>query len=231
MSETASPSGFMTRRNVLIGGVGLACAGMALAGARETAVEPLPEGALERMLPQSFGRWHAIPAGGVVLPPKSELSDKTYNDVLVRVYEDGAGAAVALLLAYGAFQGRDMQLHRPEVCYPAAGFDIKSSQVLGLTIPAQPLITAKLLDTQSQQRSEQVLYWTRVGHEFPTSPMEQRWSVVTQNLHGRVPDGILVRTSVAAPDVQTALPMLRNFVDAMLESSPAAARRLLVGQA
>ena len=231
MSEPRRLTGFATRRNVLIGGVGLACAGLAIAGARETAVEPLPDGALERLMPQTLGSWRAIPAGGVILPAESELSDKTYNDVLVRVYEDGAGAAVALLLAYGAFQGRDMQLHRPEICYPAAGFDIKSSRVLDLEIPAQPLITAKLLDARAQQRREQVLYWTRVGDEFPTSPMQQRLAVVTQNLHGQVPDGILVRTSTITPDTDTALPVLRRFVDAMLQSSPAQTRRLLVGRA
>jgi EpsI family protein len=231
MSEAASLSRFATRRNVLVGGLGLACCGLAFAGARETALEPLPDGALERLMPQTLGPWRAIRAGGVVLPPESELSDKTYNDVLVRVYENGAGGAIALLLAYGAFQGRDMQLHRPEVCYPAAGFAIKSTQVLGLSIPAQPLIAARLLDTQSQQRSEQVLYWTRVGQEFPTSPMEQRLAVVRQNLRGNVPDGILVRTSTVASDAQAALPTLRGFVDAMLEASPAATRRLLVGQA
>ena len=230
MSENVT-SPFVTRRNILVGGVGLACAGLAFAGERKTEVDSLPEGELERLMPQKLGRWQAVEAGGVVLPPESELSDKTYNDVLVRVYTDGDQSAVALLVAYGAFQGRDMQLHRPEACYPASGFVIKSSEILDLEMPSEPRIAAKLLDTQARQRREQVLYWTRVGNEFPTSPMQQRVSVVTQNLRGRVPDGILVRASVTRPDTRAALPLLRGFVAEMLEATPAPMHRLLVGQA
>ena len=220
-----------TRRNILIGGVGLACSGLALAGARKTDIDPLPEGALDRTVPRTFGKWHAVPARDVVLPPKGELSDQTYNDVLVRVYQDGSGAAVALLLAYGSLQGRDMQLHRPELCYPAAGFAIKSAETITLRMANEPAISARLLDTASQTRPEQILYWTRIGHDFPTTQMAQRWSVVRQNLNGKVPDGILVRTSTITPSSEDALPVLRGFVETMMETAPAATRKLLVGQA
>jgi EpsI family protein len=220
-----------TRRDVLIGGAGLLCAGAGVAAARETAVEPLPEGVLEEATPQGFGAWRAIPASGVVLPAESELSDKIYNDVMVRAYQNDRGAAVTLLLAYGASQGPEMQLHRPEACYPAAGFAIKDTQPVNLPLAGGPSINAKLLDTESPARREQVLYWTRVGDRFPTSPMEQRWAVVRQNFAGNVPDGILVRTSLQASDAEAALPVLRSFVTAMVDGAPAPFRRLLVGPA
>jgi len=221
----------VTRRNILIGGVGLACSGLAWAGARKTDIDELPEGALERFVPQTLGPWTAVPTGNVVLPAKGELSDKTYNDVLVRVYRNAAGEGVALLLAYGSLQARDMQLHRPELCYPAAGFVIKSDETVSVRVPNEPPITARLLDTASQTRPEQVLYWTRIGEDFPTTQMAQRWSVVRQNLRGQVPDGILVRTSTVAPDAKTALPLLRGFVADLVDNAPVATRRLLVGQA
>lgn len=221
----------VTRRNVIVGGIGLACSGVALAGAREAEIEPLPEGALDRLVPGRFGQWSAIEAGGVVVPPKSEMSDKAYNDVLIRVYQGPEGAAVALLLAYGSLQGRDMQLHRPELCYPAAGFAIKGAETLDLRLPNEPVISARLLDTASQARPEQVLYWTRIGPDFPTTQLAQRWSVLRQNLQGQVPDGILVRTSTVAEDSSAAMPVLRSFVEAMMHDSPPATRKLLIGRA
>lgn len=221
----------LTRRNMIVGGLGLACSGIALAGAREASIEPLPEGALDRLVPARIGDWRAIEAGGVVLPAEGDLSDQTYNDVLVRVYQDGAGAAVALLLAYGSLQGRDMQLHRPELCYPAAGFEIRQAETLDLRLPNEPVISARLLDTASQVRPEQVLYWTRIGDEFPTTQLAQRISVVRHNLAGEVPDGILVRTSTVAQDGPAALPILRGFIATLVRDAPPATRKLLIGQA
>ena len=228
---TGGNSASRTRRDVLIGGAGLLCAGVGIAAARESAVDPLPKGALQEATPQGFGAWRAVPAGSVVLPAESELSDKIYNDVMVRAYQNDSGEAVTLLLAYGAFQGPEMQLHRPEVCYPAAGFAIKDTQAVDLPLARGQMINAKLLDTESPARKEQVLYWTRVGDRFPMSPMAQRWAVISQNFQGNVPDGMLVRTSVQGPDAEVALPLLRSFVTAMLGGASAPFRRLLVGHA
>lgn len=217
-----------TRRDLLIGGVGLLCAGTSVAVAQNTTMDALPPGALEDGLPLTFEGWRAIPASGVVLPTESTLTDRLYSDVVVRTYEDGRDA-VTLLLAYGALQSGGMQMHRPELCYPAAGFAISSSQIVNLPLDSDRRITAKLLDTRSSVRKEQVLYWTRIGSEFPSSRIEQRWAVLRQNFRGRVPDGTLVRTSVVAQDAATALPILNSFVSAMVKGIQAPARQLVLG--
>lgn len=217
-----------TRRDLLIGGAGLLCAGTSVAVAQNTAVEALPPGALEEALPREFGSWRAMPAAGVVLPPEGSLTDRLYSDVVVRAYEDGR-SAVTLLLAYGALQSGGMQMHRPELCYPAAGFAINSSQLVNLPLDRERRIRAKLLDTRSSVRKEQVLYWTRIGDEFPTSRVEQRWAVLRQNFVGRVPDGMLVRTSTVAQNSEAALPILNSFVAAMIRGVRSSARDLLFG--
>lgn len=221
----------MTRRNLLVGTVGLACAGMALAAARESEAEPLSEDALGRVVPEQFAGWTSVPSGYVVLPSQNDLTDEVYNDVLIRVYQHADGASVAFLMAYGSLQSRDMQLHRPELCYPAAGFAIQSAETLELRLPGQPAIGARLLGTASQARPEQVLYWTRIGNEFPTTQLAQRWAVVRHNLRGEMPDGILVRMSTVSEDAASAFPVLRTFIGDLMNASPMAARRLLVGQA
>jgi len=223
-------SNITSRRDVLIGSVGLLCAGTSVFVTGQTDVDPLPKGTLENALPPALGAWRAVPADGIVLPPQSDLSKKLYNDVMIRAYEN-SGTIVMLLLAYGASQAEELQMHRPEVCYPAAGFGIRSSQVVQLPLGKRGVIDAKLLETESSVRKEQVLYWSRVGNHFPTSQLSQRWAVLRENLAGRVPDGILVRTSTVGSGPQAALPVLRSFAEAMLANAPPSARRLLVGRA
>ncbi|MBC7285128.1 exosortase-associated protein EpsI, V-type [Hoeflea sp.] len=222
-------SAVASRRDLLIGSLGLLCAGASVFAARDSDVEPLPKGALESAVPKVLGAWRAVPAGGIVLPPQSDLSQRLYNDVMVRGYQNG-GAVVMLLLAYGAVQGESMQMHRPETCYPASGFGIRSAQLVQLPLAGGHAIGAKFLDTESTVRKEQVLYWTRVGEHFPTSQLSQRWAVLQENLAGRLPDGILVRTSTVASGPKAAFPVLRSFAAAMIANAPAPARRLLVGQ-
>ncbi|WP_299309988.1 exosortase C-terminal domain/associated protein EpsI [uncultured Croceicoccus sp.] len=218
-----------SRRDVLVGSVGLLCAGASVLATGEKDVDALPRGALKNAFPHVLGEWRAVPAGNVVLPPQSKLSDQLYNDVMVRGYENG-DAMVVLLLAYGAVQNKSMQMHRPEGCYPASGFGILSSQVVQLPLADGHDINAKFLVTESNVRKEQVLYWSRVGNHFPTSLLSQRWAVLQESLAGRSPDGILVRTSTIANRPQAALPLLRSFADAMIAHAPTTARRLLTGR-
>ena len=217
-----------TRRDLLIGGVGLLCAGGSVAVAQNTTVDRLPAHALEDALPQTLGNWRAMPAAAVVMPPEGSLTDRLYSNVMVRAYQDGRNE-VTLLLAYGALQSGGMQMHRPELCYPAAGFAIDSSRRVDLPLGNGRTIAAKLLDTRSSVRKEQVLYWTRIGREFPTSRIDQRWTVLRENFAGRIPDGMLVRTSVVADNAEQALPILDSFVSDMTHSVKAPARKLLFG--
>lgn len=217
-----------TRRDLLIGGIGVLCAGASVAVAQNTDVDPLPARALEDALPQMLGKWSAMPAAAVVMPPEGSLTDRLYSNVMVRAYQDGQNE-VTLLLAYGALQSGGMQMHRPELCYPAAGFAIDSSRRVDLPLDNGRTIAAKLLDTRSSVRKEQVLYWTRIGREFPTSRIDQRWTVLRENFAGRIPDGMLVRTSVVAQDANRALPILNSFVSAMTQDVAAPARKLLFG--
>lgn len=217
-----------TRRDVIVGGLGLACAAASIGLTQNADVKPIGAEALEQALPQSLGAWRSIPAAGVVLPPEGSLTKRLYSNVMVRAYADGT-SAVTLLLAYGAIQSGNMQMHRPELCYPAAGFAIASSQRVDIPLTADRAIAAKLLETRSSVRAEQVLYWTRVGGEFPTTRLEQRWSVLRQNFTGQVPDGMLVRTSIAASSSAAALPILENFVDALIKGVSPGTRKLLLG--
>jgi EpsI family protein len=79
-------------------------------------------------------------------------------------------------------------------------------------------------------RNESVLYWTRIGNDIPTSWAEQRWAVAKENLDGRIPDGILVRTSLVSPDsLDKAREILGGFVRNLLTAVSPEGRKLLIG--
>lgn len=217
------------RRDLLVGGACLA--GAALGGATSALNRPreLPEGGLDALIPAQIGPWRSAGAHGVVVAEEGEELPGRYDDLLARVYEAETLPPVTLLVAYGASQRDDVRIHRPEGCYPAAGFSLSDREPVRLRFAGAPTISAHILLAQSVLRTEQVLYWTRIGREFPTSSMAQRWVVVRENVAGRVPDGVLVRVSAPSPDRTRALSSFRAFLGALLARSSPATAHLLVG--
>jgi len=55
----------------------------------------------------------------VVDPQTRELLDKLYSETLSRTYVNANGYRIMLSLAYGSDQRDSLQVHKPEVCYPA----------------------------------------------------------------------------------------------------------------
>jgi EpsI family protein len=134
-----------------------------------------------------------------------------------------------LLVAFGGVQSGNAQLHRPEVCYPAAGFDLDGWQDLALPLSGRG-VSARAVTASAPGRIEQILYWTRIGRDFPTSSLAQRWSILRHSLRGSLPDGTLVRISTIDPDRGRALKSLRTFAASLLQSGTPQLRELLVGK-
>ena len=114
------------------------------------------------------------------------------------------GAACDLLVAHGGNQSDLLQLHRPEVCYPALGFAITSKQKTTLAMPGGGTLPVVQLVAVSGERRENIIYWTRLGEFFPTSGSEQRSVLLRSAMQGFVPDGVLVRASLIDDDSEAA---------------------------
>ncbi len=220
----------LTRRDMLLGTALLATTGLGLAATTLNRPRKLPGGGLEALVPEQLGAWRSIGNAGVIAAEEGDLSRSTYDEVLTRVYVAEGQPPIMLLIAYGGNQSGTTQLHRPEACYPAAGFVLSKPRDILVEATAGRAIPARLVEATSTSRTEQILYWTRVGDDFPRSPAQQRWAVVRDNLRGEVPDGILVRVSTIGEQLPNALSVLTGFVQA-LTSAAASARALLVGQA
>lgn len=227
MNHLTRPS----RRDLLLGMATLSAAGAAWAGTPTKVQKSIPDGGLEKLIPDRVGAWTFATASGLVLPPPDQLARLLYDQQVARTYTAPDRPAVMLLLAYGSSQGGMLQIHRPEICYPASGFELSNSVETSISLPSGYAIPARRFTGRSDARVEQVLYWTRIGDYLPVSWTRQRLAVMYSNFAGYVPDGLLVRASLISNDPVSAQRTLTDFFRAMLQGMTLPQRRMLIGSA
>ena len=206
----------MDRRSIIIG-AGLTAAG-ALAYLRTPVAvnEAFKPAGFSAAIPVTVGGWTSRKSAEVVLPPQDD-SNKLYENLETRIYEGPSLPAIMLLIAFSSIQQNDIQVHRPEVCYPASGYPILWSQPIELGFGSTSLAGRELLADRGGLR-ERIVYWVRVGNAFPTNWAEQRTTMALQNLQGSIPDGALFRvSSIEEPDSSKSV-ALRQFIEIFLST-------------
>lgn len=185
---------------------------------------------LEQMVPVQFGDWREEQQNQVqmVNPQTKELLDKLYSQILTRTYVNTDGYKIMLSLAYGSDQRGGMQAHKPEVCYPAQGFTLKSNAP-GMLTTVFGEIPVRRLDTALGARQEPVTYWFTVGDRVVGGTIYKRLVEMRYGLTGQIPDGLLFRASSIDPDPARAYRAHEQFVNQMLQSIPPANRQRLSG--
>ncbi|WP_133365829.1 exosortase-associated protein EpsI, V-type [Qipengyuania sediminis] len=220
----------LDRRKVLLG-LGLAAmSGIAQARMPKPVVPRISKDRFTALVPKHVGDFTFDSESGLVLPPSDALSDRLYDNLVTRTYTNRAGQTVMLLIAYNNKQDGVLQIHRPETCYPAGGYELSEVRPIEVPITTAKALPAQVFAANSDERNEVVLYWTRVGERYPRRWHEQRWAVAEANLQGIVPDGVLARVSAIGNDKGAITPMLSGFVRDLHHASGDHARRLLFGQ-
>jgi EpsI family protein len=187
---------------------------------------------LELAFPKQFGEWTVddrVPVQ-VVSPDAQALLNELYSQVISRVYVDRRGDRIMLSVAYGGDQSEATRAHRPEVCYPAQGFDILSNEI-GTVKTAERAIRVRRLVTKRDMRIEPVTYWVIVGDEISLSGTEQKWRQMTYGFKGIIPDGMLVRVSNISSKAGEAYALQDQFIASMASAIPVAVRSRIVGLA
>jgi len=192
---------FLIAGLVLVGASGLAY------GLRPTPVVELRDVDLERQIPSSFGSWHEVRTGQVQvdLAPRGENGEPEatliwpYDKTLTRVYKRADGQTLMLALAWGSKQRQEIKVHRPELCYAGQGLRVVEHRNTPLELSSGTQVVATRLLTKNNARMEPVTYWIRIGDKISFSAWQSRIQILQEGLHGRIPDGILVRVSQALP--------------------------------
>ena len=215
------------RRKLLTGLLFCSAAGLAAWRKPNRHVDYLGAAKLEDIVPKTIGRWKFVAASGLVVPPEDQLVRATYSQLLTRQYSDGENEPVMLLVAQSGSETGILQIHRPETCYRASGYQISAVTPHPVAIGSS-VVSANAMDASSEGATEHVLYWTRVGNKMPANWGEQRIAIAEQNLRGILPDAILVRISIVSDDAGRAWASLDAFTRTFIQSLPAGRRDVFI---
>lgn len=216
----------MDRRSLLIGTGLTVLAGISYWRAPKAISKPLTGKMFADAIPSRVGNWTSRKTSELVLPPQDD-SNKLYENLETRIYESPGLPAMMVLVAYSSIQQNDVQVHRPEVCYPASGFPILSSKPIEFAY-GSTAVAAREVTADRGGLVERVIYWVRVGNSFPTSWASQRVAMAAANLSGTIPDGVLVRISAIEGPGEDVSPTLLRFIQAFLDQTPARIRNLVL---
>jgi EpsI family protein len=224
-------AGVISRRNVIIGLGCAASAGTAYAMTPRKRVSLMGPRQLDDLVPTEFGDWVSRDVGdALALNSPDSLSAKLYAQLVTRLYTNRAtGEEIVMLMAYGANQTDSLQLHRPEVCYPAFGYKLVRNEAVNVPLPGAVTIPARQLAAEGNGRQESVLYWTRIGEYLPTSGEEQRRDRLVTAFRGVIPDGVLMRFSTLADSPGGDWGQLKSFVAELVLAVTPDGRPVLIG--
>lgn len=185
---------------------------------------------LDLSIPQQFGEWRSLEKGAsqIVNPQQRDLISKLYSQALTRSYINDDGIVMMLSIAYGANQSGSLALHYPEVCYPAQGFEVKTTQKSQLDTVYGP-IRVRRLNTQLGNRTEPLTYWSTIGNYVVRDSTEAKLTQLQYGLNGQIPDGLIFRISNLAADPVAAYRLQGKFVDQLLEAISPNTREFLIG--
>lgn len=184
---------------------------------------------IEPSLPNEFGDWKLVPtvSGGVVNPQQNQLLNILYSEIINRTYVNSAGYRVMLSIAYGKNQNDSMQVHKPEICYPAQGFQLLSNLRGELKVPGGVIPVRRLETKLGMNRLEPVTYWTTLGDEVVMSGIAKKLADIKLATRGFVGDGLLFRVSSIDRESQQAFDIQQQFTaDLMAVVTPESRRRL-----
>lgn len=172
---------------------------------------------LEKIIPRQFGEWTQYQDEflRVVNPEQLQLVNKLYSQTISRAYTNKQGEIIMLTIAYGEDQSDNTQLHYPEVCYPAQGFQITSKQKSTFESVLGPLQIKELVAATSS-RIEPIIYWTTVGDKNATNGFESKLIKINYGLHGAIPDGLLFRISSVNANTEQAFALEKAFANQLI---------------
>lgn len=186
----------------------------------------------ETAVPRSFNDWKedASLKPIQISPDVQAELNKIYSQILSRTYINSAGQRVMLSIAYGGDQGRAVQVHKPEVCYPMQGFQILSIAKSAMPTASGEIPIMRLVAAQGL-RVEPISYWIAVGDTVVRGALEQNLARIRYGLTGTIPDGILVRVSSISRNESETYALHDRFVTDMLQAMKVEDASRLLGRA
>jgi EpsI family protein len=219
-------------KHLVIGLCMFAAAGMALAlKPTQKIADAGPKVDLEVLIPKTFGDWKIDEtiAPLITNPVQQAVIDKIYNQTLTRTYVNSRNERIMLSIAYGGDQSDTMSVHKPEVCYPAQGFQILKNKD-GLFSTGVGEIPVRRLVASQGQRVEPITYWTTVGDTVAIKGVQWKLQQIKYGLTGKIPDGLLFRISSIQADERAAYRNQDDFSRALIGAMTPEGKQRIIGR-
>ena len=184
---------------------------------------------LDAIIPRTFAGWTSRDVSDLVAPKEDSLASKLYGETVGRVYSNNGPVQIMMLLAHGGTQNDDLQLHRPEICYPFFGYAIAKDAAVQLPVGAGVMLPCRSLVAEAPDRRETIVYWTRLGEYLPLDRRQQQFDRLQTAIHGEIADGLLYRLSVGGGDPDAAAGVIQAFIPQLIRAVAPANRAVLVG--
>lgn len=221
----------VTRRAFVVGGAMALTAAGAYAATPRRSERRIARHKLTDLVPRTIGPWSMTTPAGVVTATEETQDTQGYDQLLTRVYRAPGLPTVMLLIAYGSTQGGTLQLHRPETCYPGQGFRLDAFADADYRFGADAGVRARRFTALRDDRTERLVYWTRIARSFPRNTAEEYAAIIGSVVRGVVPDGVLVRLSTVEVDGGPADRALDDFAQQVLGATNELGRQILIGTA
>lgn len=219
-------------KHLVIGLCMFAAAGVALA-LKPTAkvADAGPKIDLETLIPKSFGDWKIDESVAPLLvsPELQAKLDEIYNQTLTRTYVNSRNERIMLSIAYGGDQSDSMAVHKPEVCYPAQGFQIMKNKADTFSTGQGDIPVKRLVATQGR-RIEPITYWATVGDTVAVSGVKSKLQQMKYGLTGKIPDGLLFRISSIQADESAAYRNQDDFTRALIGALTPEGKQRIIGR-
>lgn len=185
---------------------------------------------LERIFPSQFADWRLDPSSTFFVRPAVDQAKRfqMYDQVLERTYVNPKGQRLMLSVAYGRQQSVGLQMHRPEVCYKAGGFEVSDTTLATIEVAGRPLVVTRL-QAHMDGRPEPITYWRLLGDGVVAPEATFKFKQLSLGLTGRVLDGLLVRVSSIDTDTAAAHHLQAKFADDMARAMTPAMRQRAFG--
>jgi EpsI family protein len=220
-----------TRRTALVLGAGMGAASLLAAlGKPRPADGNAPRLDLDKLFPNEFGPWRIDPAMTAFVRPAAAQAKRfgIYDQVLERSFIGAGGQSIMLSVAYGGEQSAGMQLHRPEVCYQAGGFEVRGTHAAVMPLDARQVPVTRLR-AELPGRPEPITYWTLLGGVVVADAGSFRLRRLSFAARRELVDGMLVRVSSIDPDAARAYAVHQAFAADMVRAMAPADRAKVVG--
>jgi len=203
--------------------------GAAIAAFAGIPTERFPPIHLQTSIPDRFEGWSTVEETVRVVDPQATGGiERIYNEVLTRTYVNRNRDQIMLSMAWGDDQRGERQVHRPEICYPAQGFEVETLSDETLPTPFGD-ISVRQLTTSAGSRHEPVTYWVAMASDVVRNDYDKRIVQLRLIRTGHIPDGLLFRVSSIDRDPAHAFKVQQQFAADMMAAVPADLRQRLGG--